>query len=198
MKKCYYNYLAVVTCIFMSCSDAKEEVVPSDTTPPVITMLGKNPDSVIVKTVTSYNDPGATAVDDKDGDITSKIVYTPQPYDFTATGSFIIYYNVEDNAHNVAEKLKRTVFVVTAAATYNASYACSGVPSGTVNLTSNNANDTITILNVFSSGTNIKAALSGTSYNIYQQTLITGTEITGTINASGTTLNVNFSTTGII
>ncbi|MEP7170511.1 MAG: immunoglobulin-like domain-containing protein [Bacteroidota bacterium] len=185
-----------VSCILISCSKAKDQVAPSDTTPPVITLLGKNPDTLIVKTVTSYNDPGATASDDKDGDITNKIVVAPQGYDFTKTGSFIIYYNVEDNAHNLAEKLKRTVMVVAAAATYDATSTCIGSSGNSVTVTSYSNNDSIIINDFYASGSVIKAGLNNYKYKIIP-VLINGLiTVNGDLTAKGTTLNGNITFTG--
>ena len=47
---------------------------PPDGTPPVITLLGASP--VTVVTGDGYSDAGATASDDVDGDITASIVPT--------------------------------------------------------------------------------------------------------------------------
>ncbi|MBU3661953.1 MAG: DUF5011 domain-containing protein [Bacteroidetes bacterium] len=80
-----------------------------DTEKPVITLLGKNPDSVLVNT--SYVDPGATALDNKDGDITSKIMKFGT-VDSSKVGSFLILYTVKDNAGN-RDTITRTVIVYT-------------------------------------------------------------------------------------
>ena len=52
---------------------------------------------------------GATALDDKDGDITDKIVITGK-VDTKKEGTYIITYTVEDSSKNIAI-VKRTVVV---------------------------------------------------------------------------------------
>lgn len=83
-------------------------VVANDITNPVITLLGKNPDT-LQRTV-SYNDPGATAMDDKDGNITSKITKV-STIDSSKTGSYTITYSVKDLAGNTGTAV-RTVIVI--------------------------------------------------------------------------------------
>ncbi|MEO5571818.1 MAG: immunoglobulin-like domain-containing protein [Bacteroidia bacterium] len=197
MKKQNIIYLAVVIGLIISCSKAKDTVLPSDTTPPTITMLGKNPDTLIVKTATSYNDPGATAMDDKDGDITSKVVIAAQPFDVSGPGSFIIYYSVEDNAHNSSVKLKRTVAVVQADATYDATTTCIGNSTNSVTITSYSNNDSITINNFYMAGSVIKAGLNNYKFKIIPMTM-SGVTVNGDLTAAGTTLNGNISITGAI
>ncbi|MEX0965659.1 MAG: PKD domain-containing protein [Bacteroidia bacterium] len=80
-----------------------------DNTPPIITLLGNNPDTVEIGY--PYNDPGATAFDDLDGNITSKIVVVSN-VDTGATGVYQISYNITDSAGNEAEEVIRTVVVV--------------------------------------------------------------------------------------
>jgi hypothetical protein len=78
-----------------------------DTEKPVITLLGKNPDSLLVNT--SYVDAGATAIDNKDGDITSKIMRFGT-VDSSKVGSFLVLYTVKDKAGN-RDTITRTVIV---------------------------------------------------------------------------------------
>ena len=80
-----------------------------DTTRPVITLLGINPVNVEVET--PYVDAGATASDDLDGDITSKIV-TVNPVDISVPGSYSVTYDVTDNSGNRADQVIRTVNVM--------------------------------------------------------------------------------------
>ena len=178
----------ILSTFIISCS--------KDETAPLITMLGKSPDTLIVKTATSYNDPGATATDNEDGDVTDNIVVSTN-INTNVVGSYRIYYNVEDKAGNISSEKTRIVEVIKATGTYAADYSCS-ITDNSILISSNFTNDTLTLSDIFISGTSIKAALSVTSYIIYQQTIVFGTEITGTITASGTTLSINFSTTGAL
>jgi parallel beta-helix repeat protein len=81
----------------------------ADTTAPVITMLGSSPATVEVGS--TYGDAGATAVDNVDGDITSKIVAT-NSVTTSVVGSYSVIYNVSDAAGNAAATITRTVKVV--------------------------------------------------------------------------------------
>jgi hypothetical protein len=83
-------------------------VLPNDITNPVITLLGKNPDTL--QRTTTYNDPGATALDDRDGNITSKITKVSS-IDSSKTGSYTITYSVKDLAGNTGTAV-RTVIVI--------------------------------------------------------------------------------------
>lgn len=79
-----------------------------DRVSPVITRLSINPFNLT--TGDSYTDPGATAADNADGDITSSIV-TVNPVNTAHEGTYTITYNVTDAAGNVATEVTRTVIV---------------------------------------------------------------------------------------
>ncbi|MFC2110998.1 DUF5011 domain-containing protein [Bacteroidota bacterium] len=92
--------------IFVISSCKKEEV---DSTPPVITLFGNS--SIQIDSITQYSEPGATAIDDVDGDISSKIVITDN-IDINTLGFYQVKYNVSDKAGNKAVEVIRTVQVV--------------------------------------------------------------------------------------
>ena len=79
-----------------------------DTTPPVITLVGSS--SVTLAPFATYNDAGATATDNIDGVITSKIV-TANPVNTSILGTYLVTYNVSDAAGNAAVQKVRTVKV---------------------------------------------------------------------------------------
>ncbi|KZE80801.1 hypothetical protein AV654_10610 [Paenibacillus elgii] len=79
-----------------------------DTTKPVITIRGANP--AIVALGDSYTDAGATAMDNYDGDLTSRMTVTGSVYT-KQMGIYMIHYSVSDSSGNVAEAV-RTVHVV--------------------------------------------------------------------------------------
>ncbi|MDD2753808.1 MAG: DUF5011 domain-containing protein [Candidatus Portnoybacteria bacterium] len=85
------------------------DLIIPDTTRPVITRLGVSPVNVIVGNV--YTDAGATALDNVDGNITSRIV-TVNPVSTTTLGTYTVTYNVSDTAGNAALQVIRTVNVV--------------------------------------------------------------------------------------
>ncbi|MDP1727835.1 MAG: DUF5011 domain-containing protein [Bacteroidota bacterium] len=80
-----------------------------DTQKPIITLIGKSIDSL--QKNKSYVDPGATAMDNKDGNITSKIVRMGS-VDSSKVGTYILKYTVADNAGN-RDTVSRTVIVYT-------------------------------------------------------------------------------------
>ena len=77
---------------------------------PVITLKGKNPDTVLVKSSTSYKEPGYTAIDNRDGDVTAKVTVSGT-VDMTRLKDYKISYSVTDEATN-RETVYRTVWVV--------------------------------------------------------------------------------------
>ena len=78
-----------------------------DTEKPVIKLNGSS--SITIKVNEKFTDPGATATDNKDGDLTSKIVVTGN-VDTSKAGTYKIKYTVEDTAKNIAT-VTRTVTV---------------------------------------------------------------------------------------
>lgn len=87
-----------------------------DVTKPVITLLGEP--AVALEHGASYTDAGATAADDRDGDITERItaVITQDgesvaALDTSAAGIYLYHYNVSDSAGNAAVEVTRTVTV---------------------------------------------------------------------------------------
>ncbi|MEM8558470.1 MAG: spondin domain-containing protein [Bacteroidota bacterium] len=88
-----------------SYSDAEE---PSDTTAPVITLVGANP--LMLDFGTAYVEPGATAQDDTDGDLTAAIEIDAMEVDALVEGTYTVRYSVTDAAGNAAAAT-RTVTV---------------------------------------------------------------------------------------
>jgi len=80
--------------------DTEEDTAPVDTidtTPPVITILGNNPETVYVDG--SYTDAGATALDDTDGELE---VVTAGTVDTATIGIYDITYTATDLSENDA------------------------------------------------------------------------------------------------
>ena len=78
---------------------------------PVIIVIGANPLSVTQNTV--FIDPGATAFDTEDGNITSKIVATGT-VNVSVLGTYTITYDVSDSQNLPAQQKSRVVNVVVA------------------------------------------------------------------------------------
>ncbi|MBN1340335.1 MAG: DUF5011 domain-containing protein [Bacteroidales bacterium] len=100
-----YNKKIVFACLF---AGMLLNACNQDNTPPVITLLGDNPHTHCVGV--PYEDAGAKATDDEDGDLTDKINVTIN-VNTEETGTYPVIYTVKDNAGNVAEK-ERTVHVI--------------------------------------------------------------------------------------
>ena len=79
-----------------------------DTTAPVITIAGDNP--VTIEVDTAYDDAGATATDNHDGDVTAGLV-TTNDVDTSVVGSYTVTYEVTDASGNTGHE-ERTVNVV--------------------------------------------------------------------------------------
>jgi hypothetical protein len=86
-----------------------EPPVP-DTTPPVITLLGDDPQTI--EGGDPYVELGATAIDDVDGDVTSSIVVDASAVDTSTPGTYAVTYDVVDSSGNAATQVTRTVIVV--------------------------------------------------------------------------------------
>jgi len=118
-----------------------------DTTPPILTLLGDNPQSIIVGH--AYVELGAEALDNSDGNITPSIVIDSSSVNTNIAGTYTVTYNVSDNAGNAATTLTRTVTLIPISKTFSASPGMS-VSSGSA-VTSMNIDDDrqIADLNVF-------------------------------------------------
>ena len=96
-----------------------------DTTPPIITLNGDNPLNYYLNDI--FNDPGATAWDNYNEDITSSITKTItndqkqaiSTINMATSGIYTITYAVKDEANNNAIPLIRTVNVTQSFFTYN-------------------------------------------------------------------------------
>ncbi len=81
-------------------------IIAKDSSPPVITMLG--PDTIFYRAGSgTYVDPGATAYDIPQGDITSEIIMTTD-FDPDVTGLYTVNYEVSDCSNNRTKK-SRTI-----------------------------------------------------------------------------------------
>jgi len=81
----------------------------SDDTPPVIVLLGINPQTFTEGD--AYAELDATASDDVDGDISGSILIDTSAVDMGTPGTYTVTYNVSDTAGNPATEVTRTVVV---------------------------------------------------------------------------------------
>ncbi len=99
-RKVFFLGLFIIISILISCN--------KDNNPPVITVLGSDPMFHCIGN--EFIDPGATAHDDEDGDLTDKI-NTSINVNTEVEGTYTVSYTVEDNAGNAAAAT-RTVDVI--------------------------------------------------------------------------------------
>src|SRR5690606_17289019 len=83
-------------------------------TAPVITLVG--PEHVALKVGESFVDPGATASDDVEGDLSARVA-TNGTVDTAVVGTYTVVYEVEDRSGNSAVPVSRTVEVQAASGT---------------------------------------------------------------------------------
>jgi len=79
-----------------------------DFTPPVISILGDNP--LEITQGEEYEDPGVTAEDDRDGDITENIIIDTSEVNTATPGVYYVTYTIKDAAENETIRT-RTVIV---------------------------------------------------------------------------------------
>jgi hypothetical protein len=77
-------------------------------TPPTLTLLGASTVSILIND--TYTDAGASAMDNVDGNVTSRIVASSN-VDTKTLGIYTVTYNVSDTAGNAASSVSRTVNV---------------------------------------------------------------------------------------
>lgn len=80
-----------------------------DTTPPTITLSGNN--DITVYQDNTWTEPGYSAIDDSDGDISSNVIISGS-VNTAILGNYTLRYNVSDAAGNAASEAVRTVHVV--------------------------------------------------------------------------------------
>ena len=129
-----------------SASVLREVVVntPPDTTAPSITLTGSSTINLTVGE--TFTDPGATARDDVDGNLTSSIT-TSGAISTSNAGTFTISYSVSDAAGNSAS-VQRTVIVSVATNSANCTISGQNIGGGqsqTVTLTSAISDITFTV-----------------------------------------------------
>lgn len=99
-----------------------------DTVPPVITLTGN--DEIYLNLGDTWQDPGATAEDDKDGNLTSQITVTGT-VNTNKVGEYTLTYTVSDEAGNTATKTRKVyVKADRLAGTYQVNGSISGPGQG--------------------------------------------------------------------
>jgi len=93
-------------------STSTDNTVNLDTTAPVITISGTNPQEIVLNT--PYTELGATAFDNLDGDLSGAIIIDISAVDTATVGTYVVTYDVTDGAGNQAVQMPRTVNVMVA------------------------------------------------------------------------------------
>lgn len=86
----------------------EDTIIESDNVKPVITLVGASTISLLVGN--TYNEQGAIAIDNKDGDITARITITGV-VDTSTKGTYYRYYDVSDVNGNKANTITRIINV---------------------------------------------------------------------------------------
>ena len=89
--------------------DACDLVDDTDLIVPVITLNGSSSINLVIGS--TYTESGATAIDDKDGDISEQIVIDSSNINTSTAGTYTVTYNVSDAAGNTADEVVRTVII---------------------------------------------------------------------------------------
>lgn len=194
LKKIQFAALTVLTMVAFSCKK-------DDTVAPVITLNGDNP--MVIAVGTSFTDPGATATDDVDGDLTADII-ADGTVNANAAGSYTITYSVSDAAGNSASAERRVDVVLdrddylgayTVSHNCSQPYALATNPSFTAGA---NANEVDVALFYYNGGT-CTLVIDGNDVSVAagQAPTPVGVTVTGngTMNAAGTALTMNYTFT---
>ncbi len=160
----FAGLLATAAVVITGCSK-------DDTEAPVITLLGSNPFQL--EMLDTYNDPGATADDNEDGDLSSSISVDDSEVENRIPGSYNVYYSVSDAAGNGASETREVVVYASTdalAKTYTVKDTC-GSGASAVSFT---YQQTVTKINSTTIGFDKFADYSGNN------------SITATVNSDGT------------
>lgn len=95
--------------IFLSACNSGGPSSPRDTIAPVISLTGDNPQ--VFGFGEPYTELGATASDNKDGNLSASIVIDTSSVDTSTPGDYTVTYNVTDAAGNAATTVTRTLTV---------------------------------------------------------------------------------------
>jgi len=104
-----YKVILKATNVAGASNTYEDTIVISDVGDPIITLLGETTMNIMIGG--TFTDPGATAMDDVDGDITANIVVAGDVVNVNTAGTYVITYNVSDAAGNTATQRTRTVIV---------------------------------------------------------------------------------------
>ncbi len=87
---------------------ASATITVRDLTPPIISLMGSS--TINLRTDSPFNDPGVSAIDNVDGDVSAEVVVSGS-VDVSTEGVYQLFYNVQDSAGNAAPMQTRTIYV---------------------------------------------------------------------------------------
>ena len=104
-----YNVVLTATNVAGDSATFEDTIIFLDQEIPLITLIGDSTMNVILGD--AFTDPGATALDEVDGDLTDEIVVGGDTVDTNVEGTYTITYDVSDTQGNAAIQVERTVNV---------------------------------------------------------------------------------------
>ena len=163
-----------------------------DTEEPVITIIGD--ESVSINQGSAYNDEGATAMDNVDGDITSQIV-TENNVNTSESGYYTVIYRVSDSSGNTAEATRVVNVVSTITTTKKNNSSSSSGKTTTKSRVTTTTSRITTPPTITLKGSSYITLNQGDRYSDpgYSATDARGKDLTGSVKISG---SVNTSVAG--
>jgi hypothetical protein len=196
MKQHTFRFIATALVAILFFAGCKKE----DVTKPVVTLLGANPMTLNVGDV--FTDPGATATDDVDGNLTSSITATGT-VNAAMSGTYTRTYSVTDAAGNIGTASRTVNVVLTRDAilgTYTTSNTCPAPPySGmatTTNFQAGSGANQFTINMFYFNGGTLSCTIDGAAVTVdagqAPNPWFDGVTGSGTFNAAGTQLVMTY------
>ena len=161
----------------------------ADTTSPIITLNGAP--TIDLNVGDTYNELGATASDNADGDLTASVTITGT-VDTNVVGSYTINYNVSDAAGNTATQVSRTIIVsdgtapiitLNGAATININVGDTYTEQGATATDNVDGNLTSSIITTGTVDTNT-AGIYTVNYNVSDAAGNAATQVSRTVNVN--------------
>ena len=183
--------------LLVACGDGGSTENTTDTTAPVMTLLGANPLNLQIGD--TYTDPGASASDNVDGDITGNIVIAGDTVNTATPGIYVVAYDVSDAAGNQATQVTRTVNVedntapvITLLGVNPLNFSIGGTYTEPGASASDNVDGDITG-NIVIAGDSVNTATSGVyvvTYDVSDAAGNQATQVTRTVNVEDNTAPV--------
>ena len=108
----YINYNVTDSNNLPAQTKTRTVIIEPDTVAPVITIIGDNPYNLYQNSLSTYTDPGASAYDNAQGNISNKVEVSGDVVNMANLGTYYIHYNVSDDASNQAQTKTRTVNIL--------------------------------------------------------------------------------------